>query len=82
MEQLLKVTSENLQEQDKETTQPKYAKLSTNTKPCTCNVWQCNYCNGNRPRPTKEQLEKSKIKNLNRTKPIPLIKLFIPMQIL
>ena len=72
MEQLLKSISENLQEQDKEATEPKYTKPSTNIKPCTCNVWQCSYCNGNRHRPTKEQLEKIKIKNLNRTKPIPL----------
>ena len=62
MKQLLKSTSENLQEQDKEGIQPKYTKLSTNIKPCTCNVWQCSYCNWNRPRPTKEQSEKIKSK--------------------
>ncbi len=33
MGQLLNPTSKNLQEKEKEGTQPKYTKLSTNTKP-------------------------------------------------
>ena len=60
MEQLLKSTSENLQEQDKEGTKTKYTKLSTNIKLCTCNVWHCGNCNGNRPPPKKEKLKKLK----------------------
>ena len=37
----------------------------------TCNNWKCRYCNGNKPRPTKEQLEIIKEKNRSRTNQIP-----------
>ena len=69
MENLLKETSESSPKQENVT---KYNMHISRKNTWTCNVWQWTNCNGNRPRPKKEQLEKIKIKNMKRIKLIPL----------
>ena len=72
MEQILKDISNEIPIENY-TTHTEKPKTNRRNKflSCGCNVYKCQYCNGNKPRLTKEQLEKIKEKNETRTKPIP-----------
>ena len=72
MDKIINEISNTIPNQNETNQQYKYSKKnSKHNRRCTCNIWQCTYCNGNRPKPTKEKLEEIKRQNKLKGKTIP-----------
>ena len=73
MEPLLNEISNSIPSQNETFQSFKYSNNNTKiTQSCTCNVWKCIKCKGNRPKPSTEKLEEIKKLNKIKKKIIPL----------